>query len=242
MSKKSIDEIKFRLRSTQGAQRGELWCRAVTCHWKGIPGKVSSTHSKWFRLWTDCGNLIWLVMVGIEPIRTPGLVPWRKEQFQRGDRYVSADRLCSTSDHELTPCSSVSTLRSALELKAVFDKLQLAEQSGLPAEEMRKLEEQAAEQGIRTLWKVSSEGILCCPADIFPGSQARSRERGEGDLREDPFGYKCDCREASTARRRRRSHGRGKEAYHYKVLMANPSGVGFLERGEGERKGRFRKG
>ncbi|WRT70758.1 uncharacterized protein IL334_007757 [Kwoniella shivajii] len=48
---------------------------------------------------------------------------------------------------------TVSTVRSALELKAVFDRLQLAEQSGMPAADLRKLEEQAAEQGIRTLWK-----------------------------------------------------------------------------------------
>jgi hypothetical protein len=47
----------------------------------------------------------------------------------------------------------VSTLRSALELKAVFEKLQAAEQSGVSPEELRKLEEQAAEQGLRTLWK-----------------------------------------------------------------------------------------
>ncbi|WVW80778.1 hypothetical protein I302_102764 [Kwoniella bestiolae CBS 10118] len=48
---------------------------------------------------------------------------------------------------------TVATVRSALELKAVFDRLQQAEQSGMAPEELRKLEEQAAEQGIRTLWK-----------------------------------------------------------------------------------------
>lgn len=37
-------------------------------------------------------------------------------------------------------------LLQALELKAVFDKLQAAEQSGLSPENIRKLEEQAAEQ------------------------------------------------------------------------------------------------
>ena len=50
--------------------------------------------------------------------------------------------------------SRVSTVRSAIELKQVFDKLQQAESAGLSAEQMRKLEEQAAEQGMRTLWKV----------------------------------------------------------------------------------------
>ncbi|WVQ85971.1 hypothetical protein IAT38_008139 [Cryptococcus sp. DSM 104549] len=48
---------------------------------------------------------------------------------------------------------TVSTLRSAIELKAVFEKLQAAEQSGMSPAELRKLEEQAAEQGMRTLWK-----------------------------------------------------------------------------------------
>lgn len=48
----------------------------------------------------------------------------------------------------------MSTLKSAIELKQVFDKLQLAEQSGMAAEDLRKLEEQAAEQGLRTMWKV----------------------------------------------------------------------------------------
>ena len=48
----------------------------------------------------------------------------------------------------------MSTVRSAIELKQVFDKLQQAESAGLSAEQMRKLEEQAAEQGMRTLWKV----------------------------------------------------------------------------------------
>ncbi|KAL1412658.1 DnaJ-like protein [Vanrija albida] len=48
---------------------------------------------------------------------------------------------------------TVSTLRAALDLKAVFEKLQAAEQSGVSPEELRKLEEQATEQGMRVLWK-----------------------------------------------------------------------------------------
>jgi hypothetical protein len=47
----------------------------------------------------------------------------------------------------------------ALELKAVFERLQQAERSGLPPDAIRKLEEQAAEQGLKTVWKVSWE---CC--------------------------------------------------------------------------------
>ena len=54
----------------------------------------------------------------------------------------------------LTPYS-VSTLRSAIELKAVFDQIQQAEQSGtLSAEEKKRLEEQAAEKGLQALFKV----------------------------------------------------------------------------------------
>ena len=50
----------------------------------------------------------------------------------------------------------VSTVRSAMELKAVFDQIQAAERDGnLSPEEKRKLEEQAAEKGLQALFKVS---------------------------------------------------------------------------------------
>ncbi|WVQ95578.1 hypothetical protein IAU59_002675 [Kwoniella sp. CBS 9459] len=58
---------------------------------------------------------------------------------------------------------TVTTVRSAIELKQVFDRLQAAEQSGMPPEQLRKLEEQAAEQGMRTLWKgakLEVEGVI----------------------------------------------------------------------------------
>lgn len=49
---------------------------------------------------------------------------------------------------------TVSTLRSAIELKAVFDQIQAAEHSGnLSPEERKRLEEQAAEKGIQALFK-----------------------------------------------------------------------------------------
>jgi hypothetical protein len=52
---------------------------------------------------------------------------------------------------------SVSTLRSAIELKSVFDQIQAAEKAGnLSPEEKRKLEEQAAEKGLQALFKVFS--------------------------------------------------------------------------------------
>ncbi|EIN04114.1 DnaJ-domain-containing protein [Punctularia strigosozonata HHB-11173 SS5] len=49
---------------------------------------------------------------------------------------------------------TVSTLRSAIELKGVFDQIQAAEKAGnLSPEERRKLEEQAAEKGLQALFK-----------------------------------------------------------------------------------------
>ncbi len=68
----------------------------------------------------------------------------------------------------LTFCS-VSTLRSAIELKAVFDQIQQAEQSGnLSPEEKKRLEEQAAEKGLHALFKV----CLCTFLLNFPRSSA----------------------------------------------------------------------
>ncbi|KAJ3799038.1 X-domain of DnaJ-containing-domain-containing protein, partial [Lentinula aff. detonsa] len=49
---------------------------------------------------------------------------------------------------------SVSTLRAAIELKAVFDQIQAAEKAGnLSPSERQKLEEQAAEKGLQALFK-----------------------------------------------------------------------------------------
>ncbi|KAF6752393.1 DnaJ-domain-containing protein [Ephemerocybe angulata] len=49
---------------------------------------------------------------------------------------------------------TVSTLRSAIELKAVFDQLAAAEKAGgLSPEERKRLEEQAAEKGLQALFK-----------------------------------------------------------------------------------------
>lgn len=43
--------------------------------------------------------------------------------------------------------STVSTVRSALELKKVFEELQKAEESGITEERRKELEEQAATKG-----------------------------------------------------------------------------------------------
>lgn len=49
---------------------------------------------------------------------------------------------------------TMSTVRSALELKSVFDQIQAAEKAGnLSPEEKRRLEEQAAEKGLQALFK-----------------------------------------------------------------------------------------
>lgn len=89
--------------------------------------------------------------------------------------------------------NSVSTLRSALELKAVFDKLQQAEHSGLSPEALRKLEEQAAEQGIRTLWKgakLEVEAVIRDTAEKVLSDPALSPEKRH--LRCIALGYMAD--------------------------------------------------
>lgn len=48
---------------------------------------------------------------------------------------------------------TVSTVRAALELKNVFEELAKAEESGITVERKRELEEQAAEKGMRALFK-----------------------------------------------------------------------------------------
>lgn len=49
----------------------------------------------------------------------------------------------------------MSTVRSAIELKNVFEQLQAAEKAGnLTDEERRKLEEDAAEKGVKAMFKV----------------------------------------------------------------------------------------
>lgn len=51
----------------------------------------------------------------------------------------------------------MSTLRSAIELKGVFDQIQAAEKAGnLSPEEKKRLEESAAEKGLQALFKVGS--------------------------------------------------------------------------------------
>lgn len=77
----------------------------------------------------------------------------KAEQFQASSQFTPFGWFHSAKQNFNLIGDTVSTLRAALELKAVFEKLQQAEQSGLSAEAIKKLEEQAAEQGMRTIWK-----------------------------------------------------------------------------------------
>lgn len=82
-----------------------------------------------------------------------GVYKQRSAQFLASAAFAPLGWFHGAKNTFATVSDTVSTLRSALELKSVFEKLQAAEQSGMPPEELRKLEEQATEQGLRTLWK-----------------------------------------------------------------------------------------
>lgn len=59
----------------------------------------------------------------------------------------------------------MSTLRSAIELKQVFEQIQAAEAAGnLSPEEKKRLEDQAAEKGVQALFKVCEALQTACPS------------------------------------------------------------------------------
>ncbi|KAJ8455241.1 hypothetical protein ONZ45_g19001 [Pleurotus djamor] len=78
---------------------------------------------------------------------------------------------------------TVSTLRSAIELKAVFDQIQAAEKAGnLSPEEKRKLEEQAAEKGLQALFKgtkLEIESVLRETCDLVLGDPNITRDKAQ---------------------------------------------------------------
>lgn len=78
---------------------------------------------------------------------------------------------------------TVSTLRSAIELKSVFDQIQAAEKAGnLSAEEKKKLEEQAAEKGLQALFKgtkLEVESVLRETCDRVLGDSSISRQKAQ---------------------------------------------------------------
>jgi hypothetical protein len=54
----------------------------------------------------------------------------------------------------------ISTVRSAIELKTVFDQIQAAEKAGnLSPDEKKRLEESAAEKGLQALFKVNLAAV-----------------------------------------------------------------------------------
>ncbi|RDB22331.1 DnaJ-like protein 1 [Hypsizygus marmoreus] len=78
---------------------------------------------------------------------------------------------------------TVSTLRSAIELKAVFDQIQAAEKAGnMSPEEKKRLEEQAAEKGLQALFKgtkLEIESVLRETCDRVLEDPSISREKAE---------------------------------------------------------------
>ncbi|KAG6889620.1 hypothetical protein C0992_004576 [Termitomyces sp. T32_za158] len=78
---------------------------------------------------------------------------------------------------------TVSTLRSAIELKSVFDQIQAAEKAGnLTPEEKRKLEEQAAEKGLQALFKgtkLEIESVLRETCDNVLEDSSISRDKAQ---------------------------------------------------------------
>lgn len=69
---------------------------------------------------------------------------------------------------------SVSTVKSAIELKSIFDQIQALEKAGnLSPEEKKRLEEQAAEKGLQALFKgtkLEIESVLREVCDRVLGS------------------------------------------------------------------------
>ncbi|KAG6825480.1 hypothetical protein H0H92_003603 [Tricholoma furcatifolium] len=78
---------------------------------------------------------------------------------------------------------TVSTLRSAIELKAVFDQIQAAEKAGnLTPEEKKKLEEQAAEKGLQALFKgtkLEIESVLRETCDNILEDPSLTRDKAQ---------------------------------------------------------------
>ncbi|KAI6127120.1 DnaJ-domain-containing protein [Pisolithus sp. B1] len=76
---------------------------------------------------------------------------------------------------------TVSTLRSAIELKSVFDQIQAAEKAGnLTVEDKKRLEEQAAEKGLQALFKgtkLEIESVLRETCDRVLGDPSIPRNK-----------------------------------------------------------------
>lgn len=124
----------------QRPQRRILWSRFAACHRLRVFSQSKTT----FGYKSDFPWCRWLAAQRARQIPC----------FQRNVRTHGI--MAPSRAHLLTLlCSSVSTLRAALELKNVFEQIQAAELAGnLSPEEKRRLEEQAAEKGLQALFKV----------------------------------------------------------------------------------------
>lgn len=68
---------------------------------------------------------------------------------------------------------------AGLHLKSVFQKLQDAEKLGLSPEQMRALEEEAAQEGLKTLWKSAKlevESVIRETCDVLLSDSTASKE------------------------------------------------------------------
>ncbi|CED83111.1 Molecular chaperone (DnaJ superfamily) [Phaffia rhodozyma] len=79
-----------------------------------------------------------------------------------------------------TISDSISLVRAGLHLKNVFEKLQAAEKLGLTPEQMKALEEEAAAEGLKTLWKSAKmevESVIRETCDRILSQPEVSREK-----------------------------------------------------------------
>jgi hypothetical protein len=90
--------------------------------------------------------------------------------------------------------ATVSTVRSAMALKEVYEAIQKAEEAGVSDEEKRKLEDRAAQMGLNALFKVRVVFFLpllvssahSTSSYSLTGRQTRSRIRHSRSLRPSP--------------------------------------------------------
>jgi len=121
---------------------------------------------------------------------------------------------------------TVSTLRAAIELKAVFDQIQAAEKAGnLSPDDKKRLEEQAAEKGLQALFKgtkLEVESVLRETCDRVLGDPSIPREKAYlravalqmlgqsyAEVRNEQDEAKADSEYVRVETKNSRDHGRG---------------------------------
>lgn len=83
----------------------------------------------------------------------------------------------------------MSTFRAALDLKGVFDELAKAEEEGITEERKRELEDQAAEKGLRALFKSTKlevESVIreVCDRVLYDSALTKQTQRLRADALE----------------------------------------------------------